>query len=162
MTLTRGSGNSLKVYLPSEDCEVIFFNDEHPNAPSIRIPHISIDHVFQTALKAFEREQDKQRKKIKPPKVKTKPKNLSSLINRQVYFIKSENNHVKIGFSSNVEHRFKCLQSHSPCKLELLKSIPSDIGRESRLHAQFSHLRKHGEWFSLTDELISFIDSLKE
>lgn len=77
-----------------------------------------------------------------------------------IYFIKSENGLLKIGITNNIERRFDAFIKFSPCKLILLKTIHGSLFEEKHLHQQFSHLRQHGEWFKLTDELLNYINSL--
>jgi len=71
----------------------------------------------------------------------------------QVYFIRF-GQRVKIGFSANVRERLKALPHES-----VLKVIPGAPADERRWHAQWQHLRVTGEWFELTDELMSAIDN---
>lgn len=80
-----------------------------------------------------------------------------------IYFFKAVNlNRVKIGMSRNVHNRLGTMQSASPDQLELIKIIrtndqyPDDMA----VHALFPHLRVHGEWFELTEELQNFINEL--
>lgn len=77
-----------------------------------------------------------------------------------IYFIKiAETNHVKIGTSKNVKKRLDTIQSASPYKLILLKTIEGGHGLEAELHKKFSHLHVRGEWFNLTEELNNFINN---
>jgi hypothetical protein len=74
-----------------------------------------------------------------------------------------EVNRYKIGFSmSDPTIRLAALQIGSPIVLELACVIPyCTIHDETALHARFSASRLHGEWFSETYELISFIQARK-
>lgn len=80
-----------------------------------------------------------------------------------VYFIASRKQRiVKIGYSANPTMRLSTLQTSTPSKLELLATIEGDIQTERQLHQRFAAYRLNGEWFRLTEELTSFIDSLYE
>lgn len=80
-----------------------------------------------------------------------------------IYFILNhDSNSVKIGRAKDVYKRLKALQTSSPVSLEVLKVIQvkgmeEAINLERSLHAKFSHLRMSGEWFKVTQELISYL-----
>jgi N6-adenosine-specific RNA methylase IME4 len=74
-----------------------------------------------------------------------------------LYFIESETGLIKIGVAFNVDERISQLQKASPAKLSLMAFIENGAGLEKQIHNKFEHLRSHGEWFSPTDDLISFI-----
>ena len=44
----------------------------------------------------------------------------------------------------------------------LLVAVAGTISKERNLHRQFDHLRLHGEWFQPGDDLIQYIESIKE
>ena len=78
-----------------------------------------------------------------------------------VYFIfAADANLVKIGHAKNVWRRFQGIRTGSPVALTLLATEDGGAVRESKLHIQFSNLRKHGEWFEFTDDLVSYVSSL--
>jgi hypothetical protein len=79
-----------------------------------------------------------------------------------IYFIRSYNTHIKIGYSSDPEYRKKALQTGSPVKLHLQATMPGEFKTETGLHEMFSHLRTGGEWFRYTDELKWFIRAVKD
>jgi len=79
-----------------------------------------------------------------------------------IYFIRSYNTYIKIGYSNDPEYRKKCLQTGSPVKLHLQATMPGEFKTESGLHELFAHLRTGGEWFRYTDELKWFIRAVKE
>ena len=62
---------------------------------------------------------------------------------------------VKIGQALNVGARLSSLKTGSPVPLELLATIPirPPYTLEMDLHARFSHLRHHGEWFADSPEI---------
>ena len=79
----------------------------------------------------------------------------------EVYFIEVVGRDlVKIGITQNVRTRLKTLDSSNPDELRLLRSIPGDAFTEETLLLKFDDLWVKGEWFRLTPELRSFIDSL--
>jgi hypothetical protein len=79
-----------------------------------------------------------------------------------IYFIRSYNKHIKIGYSKDPLDRMKSLQTGSPAKLHIQATMPGDYQTEIGLHELFRHLRSHGEWFRYTDELKWFIRIVKE
>lgn len=75
-----------------------------------------------------------------------------------IYFLSASSvNLIKIGFSCSPEERLKALRLLSPVSLEIIGMIPGGADREHELHARFSHLRSHGEWFHATTELRDFV-----
>lgn len=79
-----------------------------------------------------------------------------------IYFIRSYNKHIKIGYSKDPIDRIKALQTGSATKLHIQAIMNGDSKTESGLHEMFNHLRVRGEWFRYTDELKWFIRSVKE
>lgn len=83
-----------------------------------------------------------------------------------IYFIFNEDsNAIKIGRTKNIDSRMKSLQTSSPAKLELLKSISvqgQDKAQEQELslHKQFEDLRIAGEWFRAESGLVDYINQL--
>lgn len=77
-----------------------------------------------------------------------------------VYFISDNNGGVKIGKAVNVENRLKGLQTGSSTKLELLAAVPGGYKKERMYQTKFQHLLLHGEWFRLTDEIMSEINEI--
>lgn len=66
---------------------------------------------------------------------------------------------VKIGFSRNPWGRFSKISSDAPAECSFLGCWPGSLDDESAAHGRFSHLRAHGEWFEVADDLIDFIKS---
>lgn len=78
-----------------------------------------------------------------------------------VYFIAYEYHGVKIGYTRNLQARFKQLQIASPFPLTLIGSIetyePQEL--ETYLHQYFKNNRINGEWFRLGEsEVFEFIN----
>ena len=76
-----------------------------------------------------------------------------------VYFMGSvKSKAVKIGNSGNPESRLAEIQRGHPHKLVLYTVVDNvTIDYETELHKMFKDIRKEGEWFELTDELIHFM-----
>jgi hypothetical protein len=81
----------------------------------------------------------------------------------QVYFIQSINGGpIKIGTAIDAEHRLAEFQTASCDQLQIIALIPTGGYKlESALHAEFSKFRIRGEWFSPSDELIKFINTIQ-
>jgi hypothetical protein len=83
-----------------------------------------------------------------------------------VYFIlNKDSNAVKIGRAKDLEKRMKALQTSSPAKLKLIKSVQVEGGEaaqelEKSLHQQFSTIRLVGEWFKAEANLLEYISQL--
>jgi len=79
-----------------------------------------------------------------------------------VYFIGNEEvKKIKIGRAVNVKKRFSSIQAHSPVILEVFATIKCDMDYERELHNKFKEDRCHGEWFNLSEKILSFIEDLK-
>jgi hypothetical protein len=82
----------------------------------------------------------------------------AALVNKSlVYFIQDGNGFIKIGFSTNFLARFNDINVAVSSHLTILGVIFGTHKREKEIHRQFSHLRIKGEWFRVTEELLSFI-----
>ena len=83
-----------------------------------------------------------------------------------VYFIlNSDSKAIKIGMAKNLERRLKSLQTSSPAKLELIKSVLVSSREQAQelektLHQQFDDLQLTGEWFKAEPSLTQYIDQL--
>lgn len=79
--------------------------------------------------------------------------------NRRCYFIQS-GEFVKIGYSDKcIKKRLSSLQISSPFELILLAVIDSRQYTEKQLHSMFSKYHVRGEWFQLSDEIKTFINT---
>lgn len=87
---------------------------------------------------------------------------LYNMICKMIYFARSVNKHIKIGYSNNPEFRIDQLQTGCPTKLHLQATMSGCSKTESGLHELFSHLRVRGEWFRYDEELKWFIRTVKE
>ena len=75
-----------------------------------------------------------------------------------IYFIADEHLRlVKIGTSRKVASRFDGLRNSSAVPLRLLGVCAGGTQEESELHKRFAHVRRHGEWFELSEELAAYI-----
>jgi len=80
-------------------------------------------------------------------------------LNTNIYFIGStELGAVKIGRADDPYKRLIELQTGNPHRLTLF-NVVKDVSPHSEqiCHNKMDHLRLHGEWFKLTDELISLM-----
>jgi T5orf172 domain len=83
-----------------------------------------------------------------------------------VYFILNEDsNAIKIGRAKDLAKRMKALQTSSPAKLKLIKSVQVESGEaaqalEQSLHQQFWEIRLAGEWFKAEANLLEYMSQL--
>ena len=79
-----------------------------------------------------------------------------------IYFI-AAGKHIKIGYSVDPVSRLKELQTGNPLKLSIRATIQNGCFKtETGLHEMFEHLRKKGEWFRYTDELLWFTHAVRK
>jgi hypothetical protein len=78
-----------------------------------------------------------------------------------VYIVQIGNN-VKIGRTVDVAQRLRGLQTSSPATVTLLVAVLAHASLEPAIHARFKHLRHSGEWFTLNDELLGFVELLRQ
>lgn len=75
-----------------------------------------------------------------------------------VYFVTPiRSRRVKIGTSTNFNARLKALQATNHIPLSVLLLLPGDSVLEGTLHHRFKKSRVRGEWFTLSDEIKTFI-----
>lgn len=80
-----------------------------------------------------------------------------------VYFIHSPlAKKIKIGKTNTINTRFNTLSCLSPVELKLEHVVVFHKSLESKLHKHFADIRSHGEWFSASDSLVSFVSALKK
>jgi hypothetical protein len=78
-----------------------------------------------------------------------------------IYFVLATRvNRVKIGYTKDMKQRFDRLQYLAPVALEVIKVWRGSFKLERQIHDRFYKYRRHGEWFELTQELLTFIESL--
>ncbi len=83
-----------------------------------------------------------------------------------VYFVlNSDSNAIKIGKAKDIQKRIQSLQTVSPTKLQLLKTVQVMSEEEARilessLHRKFALLRITGEWFRADKELVDYMSDL--
>lgn len=75
----------------------------------------------------------------------------------KLYAIAFERKLVKIGVTTDMRKRYISLQMTSPVPLELLGWIPEQWAPEKLVHEVLSRWRLHGEWFSLSSTIESWI-----
>lgn len=73
-----------------------------------------------------------------------------------VYFLRAgEGGPVKIGWSKRLSSRIGEIQTGSPVRLDLIRTISCESWVELWLHDQFSDNRLVGEWFVFDDEMLT-------
>jgi Meiotically up-regulated gene 113 len=77
-----------------------------------------------------------------------------------VYFIRCLE-FIKIGFSEDVQGRLLALQACCPIAMTLLLAFAGGLKTEAKLHRKFRHLRHANEWFRAEDELLAFIEWIR-
>lgn len=83
-----------------------------------------------------------------------------------VYFILNEDSYaIKIGRAKDLAKRIKALQTSSPAKLKLIKSVQVEGDKEAQklersLHQQFNGIRLVGEWFKADENLLEYISQI--
>lgn len=83
-----------------------------------------------------------------------------------IYFILNEDsNAIKIGRAKDLAKRMNVLQTSSPAKLRLIKSVQVAGGKEAHeleqsLHKKFNEIRLAGEWFKAEASLLEYIGQL--
>ena len=76
-----------------------------------------------------------------------------------VYLIESQNQCVKIGWSSAPHGRASIIALHSPVLTRLIAYWPGGRDEEAALHRRFADHRSHREWFNLTGPVAEFVES---
>lgn len=92
------------------------------------------------------------------PSDTTLPQAGSPPVRGYVYFVRSADNAIKIGYSKNPPGRLAELQCSNPAELTLIGSFRGTRVDEQDLHTMFCHHRIRGEWFHDDEELLDFID----
>lgn len=72
-----------------------------------------------------------------------------------VYYIAcTETNRVKIGFTAgDPMDRLRALRTGAPTHIRLMAMHWGTQKEERKLHKKFDHLRLHGEWFAMAEDL---------
>jgi DNA-binding XRE family transcriptional regulator len=78
-----------------------------------------------------------------------------------IYFIK-HTDYVKIGYTTDIHKRLSQLQTSCPTKLKVLALIEGSLDDERVYQEKFKHLSTSGEWFTHTQGLENFINSLSK
>ena len=76
-----------------------------------------------------------------------------------VYFVRTKDGFIKIGWSSNWSQRISGIQTSIPQKLEVLAVYRRSSSFEKRLHGMFApfRVRPNGEWFRDCEAIRSYI-----
>ena len=79
------------------------------------------------------------------------------------YFIQAgENGSIKVGTTNNILARINLFKTHHDKDLIVRLLIPGGAYIEQEVAKRFKHLRIRGEWYSPGDDLIAYMDSLKD
>ena len=74
-------------------------------------------------------------------------------------YLISAGDHIKVGIAMDVEKRVRSIQTGCPVPISVLKVYEKSNEVEERMiHALLGDLRTNGEWFLLTDELVSILN----
>lgn len=98
--------------------------------------------------------------KIRNPSKKETKKVHSNL---WIYFIQEKGSgNIKIGVSKSPAKRLKQLQVYNSTSLKLIFTIKGSYEIEGEIHDKFSKYNIHGEWFQGEEEILNYINNLKE
>lgn len=75
-----------------------------------------------------------------------------------VYFIASDEAHVKIGYTGDIQQRLTSLQNATPAKLRVVAMMHGAVAVERELHDAFAAHRIHGEWFRREGALAELLE----
>jgi hypothetical protein len=78
-----------------------------------------------------------------------------------VYFMES-GGFIKIGWALDPLFRLKTISAMSPVPVKIVGMFEGDLKVEKAVHEKFSEYRHHGEWFSKSPEIVSFIEQNKD
>ena len=121
---------------------------------------LTVDEVIARALERAERYTPKPKQaniQVAIPDAPERVRYDGFRVPSRTYVIRCEG-FVKIGIASDVERRFRDLQSANPHRLECLAVLPGGRDVERRLHARFAAQRTHDEWFRIEGDLAAWID----
>jgi hypothetical protein len=79
-----------------------------------------------------------------------------------VYFMQRDDGAIKIGFTSDILRRVGELRKKERSPIELLACYPGGKPDELRLHATFASSLIGDEWFRPDEDLVAFIEALRE
>jgi hypothetical protein len=76
-----------------------------------------------------------------------------------VYFISTEDDLIKIGYTTSLRSRIRSLRTASPKELSVLLVVPGSRDDERQLHNRFEAFRVGRQWFRRCDPIMDFIAS---
>ncbi|MEX1059424.1 MAG: GIY-YIG nuclease family protein [Methyloceanibacter sp.] len=80
----------------------------------------------------------------------------------RIYFISTDDEFIKIGFTTNLRERIRSLRTASPKRLRVHVAIPGTRDDERELHRRFAVHHVRGEWFKFSDAIADFIASYSD
>ena len=82
------------------------------------------------------------------------------MVETQIYFLLARSvGLIKIGRSIDVRRRIQDICTMSPVPLELIGVVYGTYQKETEYHQRWAGLRRHGEWFEATDELMTALEA---
>jgi hypothetical protein len=78
-----------------------------------------------------------------------------------VYFIGTDDEFIKIGFTTNLLDRVRSLSTGSPRDFRVHLVVRGDRDDERELHRRFAAYHVRGEWFRFTEAIVKFIADRK-
>ena len=81
---------------------------------------------------------------------------------RVVYFLRTVTGHIKIGTTASLDHRMSAMRTAHAEPVVLLAAVRGGHSHEATLHRIFARDRDHGEWFSPSPELLTFVAQVSE
>ena len=98
--------------------------------------------------------------KPKPPELKSRELPIRT---RCLYFIQCDDDGpIKIGVTVDLSGRLQALQLANHHELKIIATENASLKREKELHERFGYLKIRGEWFKPGNELLAYIDVLRE
>lgn len=80
-----------------------------------------------------------------------------------VYFIRSgRHGPIKIGYAKTLRSRLHALSTAHHDELLVLATLAGGDVQERRMHEKFAAYRLRGEWFEPAEELLAFIETIRE
>jgi hypothetical protein len=153
-----------RAYLRTKNHEHYFYglliNTVRRNAHSKNDTAFWNEFNYKKRMKTDKEFAKKERKRHKDIEKMTIHKNDKESKDR-VYFVQA-GEYIKIGYTSNIQKRLDSLQTGQPLEIKCLCLIKGDRRVESSLHKKFGEYRVRREWFSMSDELMQYIQTLKD
>jgi hypothetical protein len=136
----------------SLDGRCVFPQCESPQTDKLRLPMCG-HHIIKTHRLANMMVADLVPKTVEPA-ARARP--MYSSTSGLVYFLRF-GDLIKIGFTTNLRQRLSSIPHD-----EVLATVPGTMRDEKHFHQRFAHLRHAREWFRPGDDLLAYIESIRE